>query len=181
GADCHIRFYHVARTGNCVEACAARRARRHRGHAHVCRSHPRKSGTRSMRARQRVEGCGRRRWRNRSGAATPRGDKLAAERRWFAGDHLQSKLTLFLTLFVGMGTTCLPLNAHHGSASYKTDKLIVMKQATVTKFLWSNPHSMLLFDVKDGKGRVSHWAGEAGSPSAIRPLGWNKNSLQPGD
>ena len=51
----------------------------------------------------------------------------------------------------------------------------------MTKFLWANPHSMLLFDVKDDKGIVSHWAGEAGSPSAIRPLGWNKNSLRPGD
>jgi hypothetical protein len=56
-----------------------------------------------------------------------------------------------------------------------------MKQATVTKFLWANPHTMLLFDVKDDKGNISHWAGEAGSPSAVRLLGWNKNSLQPGD
>lgn len=94
---------------------------------------------------------------------------------------MQSKLLLFLTLFVGLVTTCRPLRAHHGSASYKTDKIIVLKQATVTKFLWSNPHTMLLFDVKDVKGSVSHWAGEAGSPSAIRPLGWNKNSLQAGD
>jgi len=40
---------------------------------------------------------------------------------------------------------------------------------------------MLLFDVKDDKGNISHWAGEAGSPSAVRLLGWTKNSLQPGD
>jgi hypothetical protein len=40
---------------------------------------------------------------------------------------------------------------------------------------------MVLFDVKDDKGKVSHWAGEAGSPSAIRLLGWTKNSLRPGD
>ena len=78
-------------------------------------------------------------------------------------------------------TVCGPLLAHHGSASYKTDKVVVMREATVTKFLWANPHSVLLFDVKDDKGNVSHWAGEAGSPSAIRSLGWNKNSLQPGE
>jgi hypothetical protein len=40
---------------------------------------------------------------------------------------------------------------------------------------------MLLFDVKDNHGNTAHWAGEAGSPSAIRLLGWNKNSLQAGD
>ena len=56
-----------------------------------------------------------------------------------------------------------------------------MKVATVTKFVWANPHTMLMFDVKDDEGKVAHWAGEAGSPSAVRLLGWNKNSLQPGD
>jgi hypothetical protein len=71
--------------------------------------------------------------------------------------------------------------AHHGSAEYKTDKLVVLKQATVTRFLWANPHSLVLFDVKNDNGNVMHWAGEAGSPAAIRLLGWNKNSLRPGD
>jgi|SRR5579863_3551147 hypothetical protein len=71
--------------------------------------------------------------------------------------------------------------AHHGSASYKTDNVLVLRHATVTQFLWANPHSMLLFDVKDESGNVTHWAGEAGSPSAIRLLGWNKNSMRPGD
>jgi hypothetical protein len=75
----------------------------------------------------------------------------------------------------------VPVFAHHGSASYKTDKIVVMKQVTVTKFLWANPHTMLLFDVKDDQGNISHWAGEAGSPAAVRLLGWSKNSLQPGD
>jgi hypothetical protein len=72
-------------------------------------------------------------------------------------------------------------SAHHGSASYKTDNALVLRHATVTQFLWANPHSMLLFDVKDESGNVTHWVGEAGSPSAIRLLGWNKNSLRPGD
>ena len=74
-----------------------------------------------------------------------------------------------------------PLFAHHGSAAYKTDTVVVLKQATVTRFVWANPHTVLLFDVRDDKGNVSHWAGEAGSPSAVRLLGWTKNSLRPGD
>ena len=73
------------------------------------------------------------------------------------------------------------VSAHHGSASYKTGDVIVLRHATVTQFLWANPHSMLLFDVKDENGSVSHWAGEAGAPAAIRALGWNKNSVHPGD
>ena len=73
------------------------------------------------------------------------------------------------------------LFAHHGSAAYKTGTVVVLKKATVTRFVWANPHAMVLFDVKDDKGKVSHWVGEAGSPSAIRLLGWAKNSLRPGD
>jgi hypothetical protein len=86
-----------------------------------------------------------------------------------------------LVLLGSVLTVSRPLFAHHGSAAYKADKVVVLKQATVTKFVWANPHTMVLFDVKDHEGNVSHWAGEAGSPSAVRLLGWNRNSLQPGD
>jgi hypothetical protein len=94
---------------------------------------------------------------------------------------LKSTLLMSLALLGVLLAVGVPVFAHHGSASYKTDKIVVMKQATVTKFLWANPHTMLMFDVKDDKGNISHWAGEAGSPAAVRLLGWNKNSLQPGD
>jgi uncharacterized protein DUF6152 len=94
---------------------------------------------------------------------------------------LKSKQLISLALLAALPVFCGTLFAHHGSASYKTDKVIVLKQATVTKFVWANPHAMLLFDVRDAKGNVSHWAGEAGSPSAVRLLGWNKYSVQAGD
>jgi hypothetical protein len=94
---------------------------------------------------------------------------------------LKSTLLMFLAFLGGSLAVCVPSFAHHGSASYKTDNLVVMKQATVTRFLWANPHAMLLFDVRDNNGSVSHWVGEADSPSAIRLLGWNKDSLHPGD
>ena len=94
---------------------------------------------------------------------------------------MKSKLLISFVLLVVVVTVCSPLFAHHGSTAYKADKVIVLKQATVTRFVWANPHTMVLFDVKDDKGNVSHWAGEAGSPSAVRLLGWTRNSLQPGD
>jgi hypothetical protein len=87
----------------------------------------------------------------------------------------------FLTLPLAFLAVCGAVFAHHGSASYKADKVVVLRDATVTKFLWANPHAMVLFDVKDDQGNIAHWAGEAGSPAAIRPLGWNKNSVRPGD
>lgn len=95
--------------------------------------------------------------------------------------RLKIKLLIYLGLLVGVLMNCGSLFAHHGSAAYKADKIVVLKQATVTRFVWANPHTMVLFDVKNEKGDVSHWAGEAGSPSAVRLLGWSRNSLRPGD
>jgi hypothetical protein len=86
-----------------------------------------------------------------------------------------------LAVLVGILAFGGGVSAHHGSASYKTGDVVVLRHATVTQFVWANPHSMLLFDVKDESGNVSHWAGEAGSPAAIRALGWNRNSVRPGD
>ena len=84
-------------------------------------------------------------------------------------------------LIVSLLMTCAPLFAHHGSAIYDTQKVVVLKDATITKFIWANPHSIAMFDAKDDKGNVLHWAAEAGSPSALSLIGWTKNSLKPGD
>ena len=92
---------------------------------------------------------------------------------------MKSNVLLCFALFFALAD-CGAAFAHHGATAY-SNNLMVMKEATVTKFVWANPHTILLFDVKDEKGNVAHWAGEAGSPSAVSILGWTKNSLQPGD
>ena len=60
-------------------------------------------------------------------------------------------------------------------------KAIMLKDATVTKFMWQNPHTLVLFETKDDNGDIAYWAGEAGSTGMIRLLGWNKYSLRSGD
>ena len=74
----------------------------------------------------------------------------------------------------------VPLAAHHGNVAYDTSKAAVLK-GTVTKFVWANPHVFIMFDANDDKGNTLHWAGEAGSPSSLGPLGWSSSTLQPGD
>jgi len=91
---------------------------------------------------------------------------------------MKLRLAGWIAALVGL---CAPLMAHHGNVAYDTSKTVVFKNATVTKFVWANPHSVVQFDVKDDKGELAHWAGEAGSPSALRLLGWSQSSLQPGD
>jgi hypothetical protein len=80
----------------------------------------------------------------------------------------------------GVLMVCPPMSAHHGNAAYD-DKMTEFKNATVTKWSWSNPHCIVEFDVKDANGKVVSWTAETGSPEALRLAGWNKSSLKPGD
>jgi|GraSoiStandDraft_8_1057269.scaffolds.fasta_scaffold176413_2 hypothetical protein len=77
-------------------------------------------------------------------------------------------------------SVCTPAFAHHGNAAYD-GSTITLKDATVTKLSWANPHTILEFDVKDDKGQPVHWAAELGSPSALSLIGWSKTSVTPGD
>lgn len=85
-----------------------------------------------------------------------------------------------LLVVLGVFGVCGSTWAHHGSAAY-ADEVTILKDATVTKFQWANPHSFVMFDVKDDKGEIAHWAAEAGSPSALSLIGWSKAAIQPGD
>ena len=82
---------------------------------------------------------------------------------------------------VSLLAVCVPMSAHHGNVAYDETKIVVVKDAKVTKFMWTNPHCLILFDANDEKGNVLHWAVEGGSPSALTPAGWTRNSVKPGD
>ncbi len=93
---------------------------------------------------------------------------------------MKSRLQLAVGLLAGALIAPGATLAHHGAAAY-ADTVTVFKDATVTKFMWANPHTLIMFDVKDERGAVAHWVAETGNPSAVALLGWNRNSLQPGD
>ena len=87
----------------------------------------------------------------------------------------------YFVLVVSVLAASIPMSAHHGNAAYDMTKEVVLKQATVTKVLWANPHVLLQFDVKDDQGNVEHWAGETGSLNAQYLAGWTRTSVTPGD
>ena len=70
--------------------------------------------------------------------------------------------------------------AHHGNAAYD-GTTTELKNATVTGLIWSNPHAILTFTVKDVKGKSAHWSAESGSPTSLQRIGWNRNSVKAGD
>jgi hypothetical protein len=87
------------------------------------------------------------------------------------------KTTLLVLLLIAT-----PLAAHHGTnISYDHDKPTTMN-ATVTEFVWQNPHSQVYFDVKSPNGAVEHWAGELSSPGSLAKSGkWTRRTLKAGD
>ena len=93
---------------------------------------------------------------------------------------MKSKSFICLAVLGALLAVGGPMFAHHGSTAYET-KVSEIKDATITKFLWANPHCIVMFDAKDDKGTVQHWAAETGSANSVTGIGWNRNSLQPGD
>jgi hypothetical protein len=90
------------------------------------------------------------------------------------------KAIYVLVAAMGFFALSVPLPAHHGAAGYDMDKQLVMK-ATVTAWLWANPHCFLQYDSADDKGVVTHWAAEVSNPIDMIRRGWSKKSLNPGD
>ena len=92
---------------------------------------------------------------------------------------MKTRLTALLWV-AGVLVVSSPVLAHHGNAAYD-GTVTILKDVTVTKMSWANPHTIVEFDAKDEKGQPVHWAAELGSPSALGLLGWTKTSLSPGD
>ncbi len=86
---------------------------------------------------------------------------------------------IFFTVIMFLAVS-VPLFAHHGGATYETDKSVIVK-GTVTAFVWSNPHVFVKVDVKDDSGNIVHWIVEAQNPVSMMQIGWNKNTFKAGD
>ena len=94
---------------------------------------------------------------------------------------MKAKLLMMVALLAGLASIASPLFAHHGAAAYDMSKPVVLKDATVTEFLWINPHPLIKADFKDEKGEIQHWTMEMGSTVSAQLLGWTRTSLAYGD
>ena len=76
----------------------------------------------------------------------------------------------------------VPALAHHGFAGRYDEEHPVTVQGTVLEFQFVNPHSALIFEVKDKNGNVQRWHAELGGSNALRRTdNWDRDTLKPGD
>ena len=88
--------------------------------------------------------------------------------------------TTGLVLVLGCLIGSVPLTAHHGNAAFENANVITVK-ATVTEWIWSNPHCFLKFDVKGEDGRVVNWVAEVSNPPDMVARGWSRRMFSVGD
>ena len=93
---------------------------------------------------------------------------------------MRNKLAVISLLFAGLLAACLPLAAHHGNASYDTEKTVKVK-GVVTEYIWANPHVFVKVDAKDESGNTVHWVIETQNLVQQSTLGWTNSTFKPGD
>ena len=92
---------------------------------------------------------------------------------------MRKRLIIGLAMALGL-LVSVPLFAHHGNASFATDKTLILK-GTVTRWIYASPHLLLMLDVKGENGEIAHWVVESQSPTVMYPSGYRKDSFKPGD
>jgi hypothetical protein len=76
---------------------------------------------------------------------------------------------------------CSAALAHHSFAMFDRDKELVLKDAVVARWEWTNPHVWLFVSVPAGQEYAGKWSIEGASTGLLRRQGWEKNSLKEGE
>jgi hypothetical protein len=76
---------------------------------------------------------------------------------------------------------CIPIFAHHGTAGVYDFTHRITTKATVTEYVWANPHVQIYFKLKNDKGDEETWGVETVSPGNALANGWTKKTFKPGD
>jgi Family of unknown function (DUF6152) len=91
------------------------------------------------------------------------------------------RVLMLAVVIAALATIDRPSFAHHGAAAFDMGSPVVLKDAVVTEFLWTNPHPLIKADYKNEKGEVEQWTMEMGSTVSAQLIGWTRTTLQPGD
>ena len=90
---------------------------------------------------------------------------------------MRHRLSLAVTVLVGLAFAAAPLIAHHSVAAQFDRTKQVTLTGPVMKLDWINPHARFLMDVKDTEGKVTRWEVELSAPAMLIRRGWTRNAL----
>jgi hypothetical protein len=91
---------------------------------------------------------------------------------------------LVITVFaatLGLMAISIPVFAHHGTAGVYDFTHRITTKATVTEYIWANPHVQIYFTLKNDKGEEETWGVETVSPGNALANGWTKKTFKAGD
>lgn len=90
----------------------------------------------------------------------------------------------FIALIAFAGALALtgnPASAHHSFAMFDIDNKITLT-GVVREFQWTNPHVLIwVYVQEEGQDEPVTWAIEMTSVGNLRRVGWNRETLEPGD
>lgn len=85
-----------------------------------------------------------------------------------------------LAVAVIAAAAAAPALSHHSAAMFDATKTVEHK-GTVKKFLWVNPHSLLVVSVRNSRGEIEDYSYEANGPGYLVRNGWKRESVKAGD
>jgi hypothetical protein len=91
------------------------------------------------------------------------------------------KLVAPFLMTLALLAICIPIFAHHGTAGVYDFTVRITTKATVTQYVWANPHVQIYFMLKNDKGEEETWGVETVSPGNALANGWTKKTFKPGD
>ena len=92
---------------------------------------------------------------------------------------MRSRVSTVIAATVAALLVCGSALAHHGAASlYDMSKETTVK-ATITEYVWTNPHVEV--GISSSGGTTTDLLLELGSPPNIRNRGWTSRTLKAGD
>jgi hypothetical protein len=71
--------------------------------------------------------------------------------------------------------------AHHSFAAFFDPSKIVTITGTVIQFSFTNPHGMIVLNVKESGGSTKEWRVETNAPVVLMRRGWSRDVLKPGE
>ncbi|MDH3420785.1 MAG: DUF6152 family protein, partial [Gammaproteobacteria bacterium] len=86
----------------------------------------------------------------------------------------------YLTIMAAALAAASPAAGHHSDAGLDMDSLTTI-EGVVTEFGWRNPHIYIALDVVDENGETVEWNIQTGSTITVGRMGWDRDSLAPGE